>query len=245
MLIISLGELCNFSSSCDRYFVCECFFLRLHIRKLSRYLVHWKKCKHICFRQYNLWTNRLCASLLLSCSVIYHSNFDILQISSDLAQRECLDNIVKKVASNFSKRWFENVTLANRACGGGIAAWKGTNITDAPGNRYGAYISKSRIVRVRFSLIHLLKKLFVHTLIFDMESPDANASLDITDSCFLGRLRCGVMTIRFLCRPPKSLGRPWNDLATTVYLETYMDDTINSAGWTAFDSARYEHIVYT
>ena len=45
--------------------------------------------------------------------------------------------------------WFENVTLANRACGGGIVAWKGTNLTDAPGNRYGAYVSNSRILRVR------------------------------------------------------------------------------------------------
>ena len=49
----------------------------------------------------------------------------------------------------YTHRWFENVTLANRACGGGIVAWKGTNLTDAPGNRYGAYIDKSKIIRVR------------------------------------------------------------------------------------------------
>lgn len=33
-------------------------------------------------------------------------------------------------------------------------------------------------------------------------------------------------------------GRPWNDLATTVYLRTFMDDTVNPIGWTPFDSAR-------
>lgn len=44
--------------------------------------------------------------------------------------------------------WFQNIILANRACGGGIVAWKGTNLTDAPGNRYGAYISSSQIIRV-------------------------------------------------------------------------------------------------
>ncbi|KAH8114386.1 pectin lyase fold/virulence factor [Phellopilus nigrolimitatus] len=96
----------------------------------------------------------------------------------------------------FGTAWFEDVTLANRACGGGIAAWKGTNLTEAPGNRYGAYISNSAIIR----------------------SPDANATLDITGDCFLGR--------------------PWNDLATTVYLRTFMDGTVRPAGWTPFDAAR-------
>ncbi|EJF60997.1 pectin lyase-like protein [Dichomitus squalens LYAD-421 SS1] len=96
----------------------------------------------------------------------------------------------------FGTAWFENVTLANRACGGGISAWKGTNLTGAPGNRYGAYISNSRIIR----------------------SPDANATTVTAGKCFLGR--------------------PWNDLATTVYLRTFMDDSIAPAGWTPFDSAR-------
>ncbi|KAI0671108.1 pectin lyase-like protein [Trametes maxima] len=96
----------------------------------------------------------------------------------------------------FGTAWFERVTLANRACGGGIVAWKGTNLTDAPGNRYGAYISNSRIIR----------------------SPDANTSTVTNGKCFLGR--------------------PWNDLATTVYLRTFMDGSIEPAGWTPFDSAR-------
>ncbi|KAI0075082.1 pectin lyase-like protein [Panus rudis PR-1116 ss-1] len=96
----------------------------------------------------------------------------------------------------FGTAWFENVTLANRACGGGIVAWKGTNLTDAPGNRYGAYISNSKIIR----------------------SPDANATTVTTGKCFLGR--------------------PWNDLATTVFLRTFMDDSIQPAGWTPFNSDR-------
>ncbi|KAF8588559.1 carbohydrate esterase family 8 protein [Ramaria rubella] len=96
----------------------------------------------------------------------------------------------------FGTAWFENVTLANRACGGGIAAWKGTDLTDAPGNRYGAYISNSRIIR----------------------SPDANATTVTDGKCFLGR--------------------PWNDLATTVYLKTFMDESVASVGFIPFDSAR-------
>lgn len=46
------------------------------------------------------------------------------------------------------RRWFQDIILANRACGGGISAWKGTNQTDAPGNRYGAYIWDARVIRV-------------------------------------------------------------------------------------------------
>ncbi|GLB45534.1 putative pectinesterase [Lyophyllum shimeji] len=96
----------------------------------------------------------------------------------------------------FGTAWFQNVILANRACGGGIVAWKGTNLTDAPGNRYGAYISDSKIIR----------------------SPDANATTLTNGLCYLGR--------------------PWNDLATTVYLKTYMDESIRPAGWTPFSSSR-------
>ncbi|KAI0696166.1 pectin lyase-like protein [Cytidiella melzeri] len=96
----------------------------------------------------------------------------------------------------FGTAWFQNVVLANRACGGGIVAWKGTNLTDAPNNRYGAYIADSRIIR----------------------SPDANATTVTEQSCFLGR--------------------PWNDLATTVYLRTFMDNSIKPAGFEPFDSSR-------
>ncbi|KAF8158502.1 pectin lyase-like protein [Crassisporium funariophilum] len=96
----------------------------------------------------------------------------------------------------FGTAWFQNVILANRACGGGIVAWKGTNLTDAPGNRYGAYIADSTIMR----------------------SPDANATTVTQERCFLGR--------------------PWNDLATTVFLRTFMDDTIRPAGWTPFSTDR-------
>ncbi|KAF7332541.1 Carbohydrate esterase family 8 protein [Mycena kentingensis (nom. inval.)] len=92
----------------------------------------------------------------------------------------------------FGTAWFESTIFANRGCGGGLVAWKGTNLTDAPGNRYGAYISNSRIIR----------------------SPDANASSPTTNRCFLGR--------------------PWNDLATTVFLSTFMDDSIIPVGWTLF-----------
>ncbi|KAF8891513.1 pectin lyase fold/virulence factor [Mucidula mucida] len=108
----------------------------------------------------------------------------------------------------FLLEWFQDIILANRACGGGISAWKGTNQTDAPGNRYGAYIWDARVIR----------------------SPDANSTTDITKSCYLGR--------------------PWNDLATTVFLNTFMEDVIQPIGWTTFSgrgntSARLdiEHIL--
>ncbi|PFH53349.1 carbohydrate esterase family 8 protein [Amanita thiersii Skay4041] len=94
----------------------------------------------------------------------------------------------------FGTVWFQNVVLANRACGGGIVAWKGTNQTDAPGNRYGAYISNSQ------------------------NNKDANVATITTGQCFLGR--------------------PWNDLATTVYLNTFMDDSIRPEGWTPFNNDR-------
>ncbi|KAF7299447.1 Carbohydrate esterase family 8 protein [Mycena indigotica] len=96
----------------------------------------------------------------------------------------------------FGTAWFQNTIFANRACGGGLVAWKGTNLTDAPRNRYGAYISDSKIIR----------------------SPDANATTVTTNSCFLGR--------------------PWNDLAVTVFLSTFMDQSIRSAGFEPFNSAR-------
>ncbi|EJU02061.1 hypothetical protein DACRYDRAFT_127574, partial [Dacryopinax primogenitus] len=67
---------------------------------------------------------------------------------------------------------FEQVTFANRGCGGALVAWKGTNKSDrtgttpiTPGNHYDAYISNSQIIR----------------------SPDANTTLDLTSKCYLGR----------------------------------------------------------
>ncbi|KAL1666164.1 carbohydrate esterase family 8 protein [Schizophyllum commune] len=96
----------------------------------------------------------------------------------------------------FGTAWFQNTTLANRGCGGGIVAWKGTNLTDAPGNRYGAYVANSTIIR----------------------SPDANDTTETDGQCYLGR--------------------PWNDLATTVFLNTYMDESINTEGWKPFGGDR-------
>ncbi|KAJ7472987.1 carbohydrate esterase family 8 protein [Mycena galericulata] len=78
-----------------------------------------------------------------------------------------------------------------------LARRKGSNQTFAPGNRYGAYISSSTIMR----------------------SPDANATTLTTGLCFLGR--------------------PWNDLATTVYLNNFMDASIQPVGFEPFHCARY------
>ncbi|KAG2101521.1 carbohydrate esterase family 8 protein [Suillus cothurnatus] len=60
----------------------------------------------------------------------------------------------------FGLAWFQNVVLANRACGGGITAWQGTS-----GTKNGAYISDSKIIR----------------------SPDANTTTATNAGCSLGR----------------------------------------------------------
>ncbi|KAG1777217.1 carbohydrate esterase family 8 protein [Suillus placidus] len=60
----------------------------------------------------------------------------------------------------FGMAWFQNVILANRACGGGITAWSGTS-----GTKNGAYIADSKIIR----------------------SPDANATVVTHSGCSLGR----------------------------------------------------------
>lgn len=72
----------------------------------------------------------------------------------------------------FKIRWFQNVVLANRACAGGIVAWKGTNLTDAPGNRYGAYIADSSIIRVNFTALdpHTQLLLLIYRLSLQMRT---------------------------------------------------------------------------
>ncbi|EGN98149.1 carbohydrate esterase family 8 protein [Serpula lacrymans var. lacrymans S7.3] len=98
----------------------------------------------------------------------------------------------------FGTAWFQSVTLANRACGGGITAWQGTNDT-----RYGAYISDSRIIR----------------------SPDANATTVTDYSCYLGRpwnvLAVAVYLRTYMDESIQPVGfTPW-DGETTVPNTTY------------------------
>ncbi|CAK5269838.1 unnamed protein product [Mycena citricolor] len=113
----------------------------------------------------------------------------------------------------FGTAWFQNVILANRACGGGIVAWKGNNQTFAPGNRYGAYIASSTIMRARIGQPSSLTRSDRSE-----QSPDANATTVTNGKC--------------------ALGRPWNDHATTVYLSTFMDESINPIGFIPFSSSR-------
>ncbi|KAG2040405.1 carbohydrate esterase family 8 protein [Suillus americanus] len=60
----------------------------------------------------------------------------------------------------FGTAWFQNVILANRACGGGITAWRSTE-----GTKNGAFIADSKIIR----------------------SPDANITTVTDGRCYLGR----------------------------------------------------------
>ena len=99
-------------------------------------------------------TDRLIVStFVLVIHVILIGNFllTLIYVCADLygtgtAYVACLSLMM--TTQLFARSWFESVTLANRACGGGIAAWRGTSQTDAPGNRFGAYIFNSRIIRV-------------------------------------------------------------------------------------------------
>ncbi|ORY64824.1 pectinesterase [Pseudomassariella vexata] len=87
----------------------------------------------------------------------------------------------------FGTAWLERSTLALRNCGGGITAWKaGTNTTFI--NKYGVYISDSRIIA-------------------------ANASI--------------AATIAGKC----ALGRPWNSLHRSIFMESYLDGSTLPAGY--------------
>jgi pectin methylesterase-like acyl-CoA thioesterase len=50
----------------------------------------------------------------------------------------------------FGTCWIQSSKLLLRNCGGGIAAWKGTN-TSFP-NKYGVYIHESRVIKADPSL---------------------------------------------------------------------------------------------
>ncbi|KAJ6607585.1 pectin lyase-like protein [Mycena sp. CBHHK59/15] len=100
----------------------------------------------------------------------------------------------------FGTAYFDESLIGTRGAGC-TTAWKGTpNYT----NTYGAYFSKSSIVR----------------------SPDANPTLNLTGK--------------------QTLGRPWNNASVVVYMDSYMDSTINPAGfqiWSPTDP-RNETIYY-
>jgi hypothetical protein len=84
----------------------------------------------------------------------------------------------------FGTCWVTDSAVTLRSCGGGITAWKGTNTTFD--NKYGVYIHDSTVKK-------------------------ANASLDITHECYLGR--------------------PWNALHRSIFAHSYLDDSINPAGY--------------
>ncbi|KAK7753384.1 hypothetical protein SLS62_004674 [Diatrype stigma] len=87
----------------------------------------------------------------------------------------------------FGTLYIEKSLLSLRGCGGGITAWKGTNTTFP--NKYGVYISDSRVVAANTSI-----------------------AAELEDVC--------------------SLGRPWNELHRSIFMETYFDPSILPAGYT-------------
>ncbi|KAG6831333.1 hypothetical protein H0H92_011248 [Tricholoma furcatifolium] len=157
------------------------------------------------FRAYNIdWSNRaadyaisqaLVTDISYSNASFYGCSFASFQDTWYTGRNGSTYVVDSVIFGETDCEWFQNVILANRGCGGGLVAWKGTNLTDAPDNKYGAYISDSVIMR----------------------SPDANATTVTDGKCYLGR--------------------PWNALATTVYLNTYMDGSINAVGFIPFDAS--------
>ncbi|KAM3580621.1 hypothetical protein VKS41_006690 [Umbelopsis sp. WA50703] len=91
----------------------------------------------------------------------------------------------------FGTGWIENSTIASRGAGGGITAWKGTpdGYDGVYDNKYGLYVHNSQLVK----------------------SPDANATLDLTGKC--------------------ALGRPWNNMSRVVFEDCYMGDHIQTNGF--------------
>lgn len=87
----------------------------------------------------------------------------------------------------FGTLYIEKTLLSLRGCGGGITAWKGTNTTFP--NKYGVYISNSRVVAANNSI-----------------------ASEIEDLC--------------------SLGRPWNALHRSIFMDTSFDSSILPAGYT-------------
>ncbi|KAG0704831.1 carbohydrate esterase family 8 protein [Suillus ampliporus] len=101
----------------------------------------------------------------------------------------------------YGMAWFQNVILANRACGGGITAWQGTS-----GTRNGAYIADSKIIR----------------------SPDADTTTVTDGKCYLGRpwndLAVGVYLRTYMDESIRPVGfKPWSGQtsipSTTYYAE--------------------------
>ncbi len=91
----------------------------------------------------------------------------------------------------FGTLYISRSTLLLRGCGGGVAAWKGTDTTPSFANKYGVYVSRSRVAA-------------------------ANATVAAR---WAGRC---------------SLGRPWNPLHRSVYMDTYLDGTVLPAGYTTW-----------
>jgi hypothetical protein len=84
----------------------------------------------------------------------------------------------------FGTCWVTKSAVTLRGCGGGITAWKGTNTTVE--NKYGVYIHDSTVKK-------------------------ANASLEITNQCYLGR--------------------PWNAQHRSIFAYSYLDDSVNPSGY--------------
>jgi hypothetical protein len=66
-----------------------------------------------------------------------------------------------------------------------------------------------------------------------MQSPDANVTTVTDGQCYLGRSEMeNSLIITLSSHILIHVGRPWNTLAVTVYLRTYMDESIKPAGFT-------------
>ncbi|KAI5288497.1 hypothetical protein KEM54_005170 [Ascosphaera aggregata] len=85
--------------------------------------------------------------------------------------------------------YVQDSILSLRGCSGAITAWKGTNTTFE--NKYGAYISDSRV-----------------------QAANTTIASEFKGEC--------------------ALGRPWNDIDRTIFMNTYFDATVNGGTYRAW-----------
>ncbi|KAG2131809.1 carbohydrate esterase family 8 protein [Suillus clintonianus] len=121
----------------------------------------------------------------------------------------------------FGMAWFQNVILANRACGGGITAWQGTS-----GTKNGAYIADSKIIR----------------------SPDANATTVTDASCSLGRpwnaLAVAVYLRTYMDESIRPLGfTPWSGQGTIPSTTYYAEYSSSGPGASTTKRVAQDHIL--
>ncbi|KAJ9121106.1 hypothetical protein QFC24_005087 [Naganishia onofrii] len=125
----------------------------------------------------------------------------------------------------YGTAWFECVTMANRGCGGGITAWKGTGTPDQ--NKFGVYQANGWIVRADDAVPDL-------TLNCPLGRPWNNASRSIYKNTYMSNIVLPQGFIAWSDKDPRvvpgltvfgeygSYGPGWNASARNTSVETVL-----------------------